>query len=128
MMVEVAAAIIEKDHQILICQRAEGGSCSLLWEFPGGKREEGETPEQCAVRECGEELGVTVRLRGIFAVTSYRYPEQEIHFTFFRAELAEGRIRKNVHKEIRWVPPAELGRYSFCPADLDIIRRLMEEG
>lgn len=125
-MTYVSAAIIRKNGKFLICQRAEGGSCSRLWEFPGGKLEPGETPEQCVIRECREELAVIIRPLGLFAETSYRYPDREIHFTFWNAEIPDGPIRMNVHRDIRWVEPDDLSKYPFCPADTAIVEKLRE--
>lgn len=120
----VSAAILRRGGKILICRRAEGGSCPLLWEFPGGKQEPGETPEQCVIRECREELGVEIAPRGVFREFSYRYPEREIAFTFFTAEIARGEIRRIVHKELRWAAPRELTRFDFCPADKGIVEEI----
>lgn len=123
-MLQVTAAIIQRDGRFLICQRGEGGSCAGLWEFPGGKLEPGETPEECLARECREELGIEVRLRGVYAETSHRYPEREIAFTFYLAEIADGEIRPTVHRAVRWALPEELGEYEFCPADVEVVERL----
>ena len=83
-MTEVAAAILRRDGKILICQRKEGGNCSLLWEFPGGKREAGETMEQCAIRECKEELGIAVRLLDVYAEKTYTYGTEPFSFVFYK--------------------------------------------
>lgn len=125
-MIQVAAAIIERDGNLLICRRGPGGSCAFLWEFPGGKLEPGETPEACAVRECREELGVAVRIQSLYEKISYRYPECEVVLSFFRAEITAGNPKKTVHSEIKWVSPAELPDYTFCPADVEMIQRLRE--
>lgn len=123
-MIQVAAAIIEKNGKLLICRRGPGGSCAYLWEFPGGKLEPGETPAACAVRECREELGIAIRLKGLYETTSYRYPEREVALTFFRAEIADGTPARNVHSAIKWVLPGELTAYEFCPADVEMIKKL----
>ena len=126
-MTEVAAAIIWRHDKILICKRGPEGSCEYLWEFPGGKREPAETPEECLERECREELGVTIKINGIFDKTVYKYPDREIAFTFFNAEITGGELKPAVHEEIRWVTVKELPEYEFCPADMKIIERLSEE-
>lgn len=123
-VIHVAAAIIYQSNKVLICQRAEGGSCPLLWEFPGGKLEPDETIEDCVARECKEELDIEIRPLTIYQQMSYQYPEREIYFTFFVAEIVSGEIKKNVHREIRWVAPSELEQYEFCPADVEIARKL----
>lgn len=127
-MVEVAAAILRRKDSILICRRAEGGDCSLLWEFPGGKREPGETAEACAVRECAEELCIQVHPTGVFAESTYRYPERDVHIVFLCAEIVSGHIRLTVHKEGRWAKPSELKYCRFCPADAEVVKRLEEQG
>lgn len=126
-MTEVAAAILRRNGKILICQRKEGGNCSFLWEFPGGKREAGETMEQCVVRECREELGVTIKVQGLFAGESYTYGTEPFAFRFYRAEILDGEPECRVHHTMKWVNPSELAQYPFCPADVDIVRRLAEE-
>lgn len=123
-MIQVAAAIIKDDDKILICQRSKGEFCELLWEFPGGKLEAGETFEECVVRECKEELQIHIVINGIFAETTYRYPDREIAFTFFNARIIGGRPKINVHKDMKWVRPEELAKFEFCPADKGIIENL----
>lgn len=127
-MLHVAAAIIRRGNEILICQRGPGGGCGGLWEFPGGKLEPGETPEQCVIRECREELGVEIRLKGLREQTSYQYPEKEIAFSFFEAELVSGDPCLRVHQAIAWRAPAQLLQYEFCPADRRLVRSLARQG
>lgn len=124
-MIQVAAAIIRRNNKILICRRGEGGPCAFLWEFPGGKREEQESLGQCLIRECLEELGIEIAVKDVFAETTYQYPDREIDFTFFNAELVSGEIELEVHQEYKWVEPSELANYEFCPADVAIVQRLM---
>lgn len=127
-MIKVSAAVIKnQDGDILICQRKSGGSCAYLWEFPGGKQEEGETPEECLVRECVEELGVKVKITGLYANKKYRYPENDYYFSFYRAEITSGSVVMLAHNDLTWVPLCELDKYAFCPADVDIINQLMSE-
>ena len=123
-MAQVAAAIIRKDNKILICQRGAGGSTAFLWEFPGGKLEPDETLEECLVRECKEELEIDIKVGKIFAETEYEYPDRKIAFTFFETELTSGKIKTNVHEDVKWVAAAELKDYEFCPADVAIIKIL----
>lgn len=123
--ITVAAAIIKNDRgEILICQRAKGGSMGGLWEFPGGKLEEGETLEECIVRECREELDIVIEPISIFANTEYQYPDRFIKFTFFNARIQMGKIQRLVHDDIKWVKVEQLRNYEFCPADVDIIKQL----
>ncbi|WP_040197082.1 (deoxy)nucleoside triphosphate pyrophosphohydrolase [Candidatus Soleaferrea massiliensis] len=126
-MTEIAAAILLKDGQILICQRGMGGNCSLLWEFPGGKREGQEQYADCAIRECREELNIEIEILKEFAGTDYCYEDKPFHFVFYLAKIQSGSIEKRVHRQIRWVKPRELAEYPFCPADVEIVERLSRE-
>ncbi|MDO9544745.1 MAG: 8-oxo-dGTP diphosphatase MutT [Synergistaceae bacterium] len=124
-MLRVSAAIINNsDNEILICQRGPGGSCEFLWEFPGGKIEPGESPEECVVRECREELGIDIEVRDLFEQMTYPYPEREIEFLFFRASMTDGVPLASVHNCIKWVSPDMLGKYEFCPADVFVVEKL----
>ncbi|WP_243103722.1 MULTISPECIES: (deoxy)nucleoside triphosphate pyrophosphohydrolase [unclassified Dehalobacter] len=121
---QVTAAILRQDDKILICQRDNTGSCPLLWEFPGGKQEIGESLEECLVRECQEELGITIQVGEVFAESRYTYGEKEMCFTFFESRIIEGELQRIVHWDIRWVRAEELGLYEFCPADVEVAERL----
>lgn len=123
-MTQVAAAVLRKDGKIFICQRGAGGSCAFLWEFPGGKLEQGETLEECAVRECKEELNIDISVKGLFDETTYQYPDRKIVIAFFEADVTGGELKRNVHRDMRWVLPSELKNYEFCPADAEIIKKL----
>ncbi|MDY9921083.1 MAG: 8-oxo-dGTP diphosphatase MutT [Synergistota bacterium] len=124
-MIRVSAAIIKnQDNEILICQRGPGGSCEFLWEFPGGKIEPGESPEECLVRECREELEIDIEVRDLFEQTTHSYPERDIEFMFFRASLKKGIPVPSVHKNIKWVSPDKLEEHEFCPADVFIVEKL----
>ena len=80
-IIDVAAAIIHDNKgKILICRRGSGGSCAYLWEFPGGKREAGETMQECVIRECREELTVNLKTDVKYAEFFYSYPDRDIHF------------------------------------------------
>ena len=127
-MTRVSAAIItNSDNEILICRRGPGGSCQFLWEFPGGKIEQGESPEECLVRECLEELEIEIEVLDLFEQTKYSYPEREIEFMFFSASLKKGVPTLNVHNSIKWVSPDMLKEYEFCPADVFVVERLAKE-
>lgn len=127
-MKEVTAAIIRKGEKILICQRAADDECALLWEFPGGKRENGETLEECIVREIREELGLNIRVIDIFMESIYRFNGNEVHFTVYNAEITGGQLSINVHNDVKWVTVDEIGRYNFMPADIEFVQRLTGEG
>ena len=127
-MIKVSAAIIKnQDKEILICQRGAGGSCQFLWEFPGGKIEEGESPEECLVRECKEELDIGISVQKLFAHTTHSYPEMEIEFLFFNVSLKNGVPTSSVHNSIKWVSPELLRQYEFCPADVLIVEKLAQD-
>jgi 8-oxo-dGTP diphosphatase len=122
--IQVTAAIICQDDNYLICQRAQDDELPLLWEFPGGKLEAGETLEECIVRECKEELDVEIQVLGEFGKTYYTFGDRELFFTFFCAEIVGGELTLNVHDQIKWVSIAELIEYSFCPGDVEIVEKI----
>ena len=124
MQIQVTAAIFRRNDQYLICQRAHDDALPLLWEFPGGKMEDGETLEECIMRECKEELAVDIRVIGEFGRTSYPHAGNELIFTFFCAEIVGGDISVNVHEQVKWVSAAELADYAFCPADGEVVERI----
>jgi len=120
-MIEVTAAVICRDGKFLICQRPQGKSCELLWEFPGGKIEPGETAEDCIVRECQEELGVTLRVLRRLTEVSHDYPGWTVNLHFFICEIAAGELTKNEHSAFKWITSEETSDYTFCPADAKMI-------
>ena len=123
----VAAAIIVQEGKILIARRSEGRHQAGKWEFPGGKVEEGETPEACLVREIQEELGIRIETGALFAESQYRYDAHAVRLLAFGAKKTAGEYRLAVHSEIRWVLPGELGSFDFAPADIPITERLAAE-
>ena len=127
-MVEVVAALIERGERFLICQRPAHKARGLLWEFVGGKVEPGETKEAALIRECREELAVTVSVGGVFLEVTHTYPDLTIHLTLFHASIAEGTPQKLEHNDIRWITVDEIPQYEFCPADQVILAKLMELG
>ncbi len=124
-MVQVSAAIIKNSvGEILICRRGPGGECAYLWEFPGGKREKGETAAECLVRECWEELGVAIEVEELYQAIDFAYVSGVIHFNFFTARITQGEPQAKVHTSLAWVAPTDLKQYAFCPADEDLIAKL----
>lgn len=123
-MIEVAAAIIEKQGKILIGKRRGSGSCAGLWEFPGGKQEPGETLPEALRRECREELGIAVSVGGLCARIVHQYPDREVGLSFFYAMAEDGVPENRVHEELRWAEPEELARLPFCPADTELAASL----
>lgn len=126
-MTEVVAALIWQGERFLACQRPPHKARGLLWEFVGGKVEPGETKEQALIRECREELDVTVRVGGIFMELVHEYPDLTVHLTLFHAGIAEGTPRLLEHQALRWLTIEEIGQYPFCPADQAILNRLREQ-
>jgi 8-oxo-dGTP diphosphatase len=120
----VAAAVLEREGKILAARRKKGSHLEGLWEFPGGKLEPGESPEECLVRELEEEMGVLVSPREILEVVFHRYPEMCVLLLFYRCELASGEPRALDCDEILWVPRAELASLDWAPADVPFVRRL----
>lgn len=124
-MVEAASAIIKNNqNNILICQRSVNTKNANIWEFPGGKLEIGETLDECAIRECIEELNINTKIINVFTKTTYKYPDNEIAFTFFNAVMKDGNITANVHQRLKWIESRYLFDYIFCPADVEIVEKL----
>ena len=122
--VHVAAAIIQRDGVILAARRAHGMDG---WEFPGGKVEPGETKEEALIRECREELDVTVAVEEVFMEVTHEYPDLTVHLTLFHAKIVEGVPKKLEHNDIRWLTAEEIDRFPFCPADEEILKRLKQK-
>jgi len=125
-MTEVAAALIWDKEKFLICQRPAHKARALLWEFAGGKVESGESKEQALIRECKEELAVTLSVGDVFMDVVHKYPDITVRLTLFNASIAEGTPQKLEHNDIRWITPAEIPNYNFCPADEEILKRITE--
>lgn len=126
-MTEVVAAIIWDRNRFMICQRPANKARGLLWELVGGKVEPGETRQQALIRECREELAVTLSIGSEFMDVVHEYPDITVHLTLFYATIDEGVPRKLEHKDIRWITPEEIPQYEFCPADELILERLKQQ-
>ena len=124
---EVVAALIWDGDRLLICQRPAHKARGLLWEFVGGKVEPGESKEQALVRECREELAVTILVGEVFMEVDHDYPDLNVHLTLFNAAIIEGTPKMLEHNDIRWITPEEIPQYEFCPADEAILRKLQHE-
>ena len=125
-MTEVVAALIWDKDRFMICQRPAHKARGLLWEFVGGKVELGETKEQALIRECREELAVTLLVGDVFMDVVHEYPDLTVHLTLFNATIAEGEPQKLEHNDIKWITPSEIPNYEFCPADEEILKKLIE--
>ena len=125
-MVEVVAALIWDEGRFMICQRPAHKARGLLWEFVGGKVEPGETKADALVRECREELAITLNVGEIFMDVTHEYPDLTVHLTLFHANIADGVPQKLEHNDIRWIMPREVDQYDFCPADVEILQKITE--
>ena len=126
-MTEVVAALIWQGDRFMICRRPAHKARGLLWEFVGGKVEPGETKQQALIRECREELAVTVVIGDVFTDVVHNYPDITVHLTLFNAAVAEGVPQKIEHSDIRWITTGEIPNYEFCPADEEILNKIVKE-
>ena len=124
---DVVAALIWEGDRFLICQRPAHKARGLLWEFVGGKVDPGETKTQALVRECREELDITVSVGDVFMEVVHEYPDLLVRLTLFHAAIAQGTPQMLEHNDIRWIRVGEIPEFDFCPADVDILKKLMEE-
>lgn len=125
-IVPVVAALIWDKDRFLICQRPANKTRGLLWEFVGGKLEAGETKEQALVRECREELNIALNVGPVFMEVVHEYPDMIVHLTLFNATITEGEPRLLEHNDMRWITASEISKYEFCPADKEILERIVE--
>lgn len=123
---EVVAALIWDGDKFMVCQRPAHKARGMLWEFVGGKVEPGETKQQALVRECQEELAVTLSVGEEFINVVHEYPDITVHLTLFHATIAEGTPQKLEHNDIRWITVNEIPNYEFCPADVEILNKIIE--
>ena len=125
-MTEVVAALIWDKDKFMICQRQTHKARGLLWEFVGGKVEKGETKEQALIRECREEIAVTLSVGDAFMDVVHEYQDLTVHLTLFNAVILEGIPQKLEHNDIKWITPSEISNYEFCPADVEILKKITE--
>jgi len=123
-MTEVVAALIWEEGRFLICQRPAHKARGLLWEFVGGKVEPGETKPEALIRECWEELAVTVAVGDVFMELTHTYPDLTVHLTLFHAKIESGTPQLLEHNDIRWIRAEQISQYDFCPADEEILQAL----
>ena len=123
---EVVAAIIWDNDKFLISQRPKTKKRALLWEFVGGKVEFGESKIDALIRECKEEIGVTIDVADEFMTVEHDYPDIKVHLTLYNATIKEGEPQPLEHNDVKWITREEIPLYEFCPADIDVIKKLME--
>lgn len=126
-MTEVVAALIWEKNRFMICQRPADKARALLWEFVGGKVEPGETKARALIRECREELGITLSVGELFMDVVHEYPDLTVHLTLFNAAIAEGTPQLLEHNDLCWITVDEIAQYEFCPADEVILKRLKQQ-
>lgn len=126
-MTEVVSALICDKDKFMICQRPANKARPLLWEFVGGKAEPGETKPQALIRECREELGITVTVGDEFIEVTHEYPDITIHLTLYSCTIADGTPKLLEHNDLKWITPDEIPQYAFCPADTEILRQIREK-
>ena len=127
-MVDVVAALIRDGERFLICKRPAHKARALMWEFPGGKVEAGESPRDALIRESMEELDVTLDVGKLYMQVTHEYPDIQIRLSLYEAVIASGELRGKEHEALCWILPREIPDYEFCPADVDIIHRIRREG
>lgn len=122
--IEVVAALIWDKDKFLICQRPSNKARALLWEFVGGKVEAGESKEQALIRECQEELNITLSVGDVFMEVTHTYPDVIVRLTLFHAAIEKGIPQKLEHNDMRWITVEEIDNFAFCPADESILEKL----
>lgn len=122
--IEVSAGLLFHAGKLLITQRCADSHLGGLWEFPGGKREAGESFEQCLARELQEELGITVRVGRLWETVNHAYPGKTVHLQFFLCQLIAGDPQPLGCAALRWIGQSELDDMAFPPADARLLVRL----
>ena len=123
-IIEVSAALIFRGGKLLITRRHADAHLGGLWEFPGGKRESGETFEQCLVREIREELGVVIAVGGLFEEIRHTYPEKSVLLKFYVCRLVSGEPQPLDCAAVKWIDRAGLDTHEFPAADAQLLARL----
>ena len=125
-IIDVTAAIIEKDNKVLIAKRKKGKHLEHKWEFPGGKIEPHESPEECLARELEEEFGIIAEIADFVAESIFNYGDIKIRLLGYRAKYISGTFRLNAHDEIRWISADEFSKFDFAQADLPLIEKVLK--
>jgi 8-oxo-dGTP diphosphatase len=126
-MIKVTAAVIEKDGKILIARRKRSDRMGGKWEFPGGKLNHGETPEQCLRRELKEELNIEAEIGDFICSSKFTYMLMPLELLVYRARYVSGELKALDHDELLWVEPSELDKHDFVKADVSVMKKLMKD-
>lgn len=124
---DVSAALIWQKGRFMICQRPKHKARGGLWEFVGGKVEAGETGEEALIRECKEELDITVKVKDAFMRVKHIYPDITINLTLYNAFIYDGTPKLLEHNDLKWIRPQEIDEYVFCPADETILAEIKKK-
>ena len=127
MITDVVAALIWQDGKFMICQRPAHKARGLLWEFVGGKVEPGETKADALIRECREELDITVDVGKIYTQVIHEYPDIQIRLTLFHCTVASGTPKLLEHRDLKWIHPDQIPEFDFCPADVEILDKIQQD-
>ena len=125
-MTDVVAALIWEGDRFLACQRPAHKARGLLWEFVGGKVEPGESREEALIRECREELDITIAPRDVFLTVIHEYPDLTVRLTLYNAAIGSGTPKLLEHNDLRWITVQEIDSLEFCPADEEILKKMKE--
>jgi len=128
LLLVAACALVDPDGRVLIAQRPAGKEMGGLWEFPGGKMEAGERPEETLIRELSEELGITVKEACLapFSFASHSYADFHLLMPLYICRRWEGTAQPHEHAALKWVRPKDLARYKMPPADLPLVPMLRD--
>ena len=123
--VRVVAALIVRDHELLICQRTKHQSLPLKWEFPGGKIEIGEQPRSALQRELEEELGIVAKIGEEVSRIQHQYKTgNRVELRFYLVDEFVGEVENRIFRDVRWVRRSELPKYDFLEADVELVKRI----
>ncbi|HNR04555.1 MAG TPA: 8-oxo-dGTP diphosphatase MutT [Bacillota bacterium] len=123
----VTAAAIIRDGKVLIAQRQQGSHMEYKWEFPGGKLEPDETPEECIIREIKEEMDIDIEVDDIYKVVKFKYEEKDILLLCYLCRIIKGDGKAIECNDFKWVTKDELPGFDFVPADLPIVEKLIND-
>ena len=125
-IINVVAALVWDGDKFMICQRPAHKARGLLWEFVGGKVEKGESKVDALVRECKEELDIIVEPHDVYMELVHEYPDITVRLTLYNAMIKEGEPKLLEHNDIKWITASEIPQFDFCPADEEILRKIIE--